>query len=152
MENFRKFTESYEERERQRLASLEGSIPLWSSFGGKMLPIAQLMAEEFDRGNTTEEEFAGWLEKYGLTPESPATWVTTNPLYAAGYANDMRPPDVDDVIYDQGVEALESEDYFGEGTVERIKQNPTFTSQDGVLVAESHDGDDGYVFVRRDET
>jgi hypothetical protein len=143
MENFRKFTENYEEHERNRIANLEGDIPLWSSFGGKMMPIAQLMSDGDElNGNYTEEEFAGWLEKYGLTPESPATWVTTNPLYAAGYENEMRPPDVDRYIEEQGEAAFEEE--YG---VEWIKKSPTFTRQSGTLVVESHDGDDGYLFA-----
>jgi hypothetical protein len=107
-----------------------------------MLPIAQLMEEELDRGNTTKEELARWLEKYGLTPESPATWVTTNPFYAAGYENEMRPPDVDSYIEEQGEDAFEEE-----FEVSWTAKHPTFTKQGGVLVVESHDGDDGYLFV-----
>ena len=143
MENFRKFTESYKDHDHNRTASLEGNIPLWSSFGGKTLPIAQLMEEEFDRGNTTEEEFAGWLDKYGLTPESPTTWVTTNPFYAAGYENEMRPPDVDRYIEQQGKNVFEEE-----FEVLWTTKHPTFTKQDGILVVESHDGDDGYLFAK----
>ena len=142
-----KYTDSYAEHEHNRIANLEGNIPLWSSFGGKMLPIAQLMEEELDRGNTTEEELAGWLEQYGLTPESPATWVTTNTFYAAGYENETRPPDVDRYIEAQGLDAFEEE-----FEVSWTTKHSTFTRQDGILVVESHDGDDGYLFVRGHET
>lgn len=141
IENFRKFTENYEEHERQRIAYLQGDIPLWSSFGGEVLPIKNLMytGQELD-GNYTEEELAGWLEKYELTHESPATWVTTNPLYAAGYKNEMRPPEVDRYIEEKG------EDAFREEFAVEF-EDPTFTKQDGILVIESHDGDDGYIFI-----
>ena len=96
--------------------------------------ISQFIETEIkERGNYTRKEVNNWIKKYNIKPNTELLWVTTTPWMAARY--EMSTDEWNDDI--EQIYNSNKENY----SVRTIDANA------GVIIEESDDGDDGYIFV-----
>lgn len=82
-----------------------------------------------DIENYTEEEADEWSRKYHLSPDTPVIWVTTVKWLANRY--------------NLSSDEYDNAEFIPEDEMDVYEINST----DGVLIQESDDGDDGFLFA-----
>ena len=85
-----------------------------------------------DRENYEIDEVNNWIKKYKISTNDYLIWVSTKPHIAARYEMPASDWDNCEEIYNNN-----PEDYY----INTIK------SDDGILISESDDGDDGFLFI-----
>jgi hypothetical protein len=100
---------------------------------GKEFDLNYFVETEVDeRGNYELADVQAWVDKYLITENAKLLWVATEPHIAARYQMDASDWDNAKKIYEKN-----KSDY----NVREIE------SSEGVIIAESDDGDDGYVML-----
>lgn len=96
------------------------------------MTIAQFIELEVnERNNYDLDDVKSWIEQYNITESDQLLWVTTKPHIAARYSMDAEDWENAEEIYNQNPEAF----------------NVSVINDEGVLVSESDDGDDGFIFL-----
>lgn len=94
-----------------------------------------------ERGNYTNEDFDSWAKEYGIQPEDKVIWVTPDKKQVVTYMAESE-------HYDKimGMNEKQLEKY-----ISKLEETPVeFTDEQGVLIKESNDGDNGFLFVIKD--
>jgi len=104
-----------------------------------------------ERENYTEEEFDQWLENYDILPlnikDSECIWVVKNLkdvyqyILPASYYNRLQSAKTQ-----KDIEKLFIEEY-GDGGLDAMNEYVIYSSNEGVLIEESDDGDGGFLFI-----
>jgi len=95
--------------------------------------------ETTERGNYSPEEVKKWEKKYGLEPDTPVVWITASRQRALSY--DAQAGESDKIL-NMSDEELDA--YVESGDA---NEPVTFDLNNGRIIVESNDGDDGYLFV-----
>jgi hypothetical protein len=108
---------------------------VWSSY-------REIQAIETERGNYTEEDFDEWADKYAIKPSDEVIWVTPNPIMAYRY---LFPAEHWDTIVDLPLRKIKRwcTREFGDSDLYEV------TSDEGFIIPESDDGEEGFIFVYR---
>ena len=104
-----------------------------------------------ERKNYTKEEFNQWLEKYDILPiyikDSECIWVVKNIrdvyqyILPASYYKKLKTAKTK-----KDIEKLFIEE-FGDDGLYTMNDYFTYSSNEGVLIEESNDGDGGFLFI-----
>ena len=89
--------------------------------------------EERERGNYTRKQFRSWEKKYKISDDDLVIWVTPNKNMAYTYDEPAG--------HREKILAMKDEELSELGEVSE------YLSSEGILILESDDGDDGYLYV-----
>jgi hypothetical protein len=95
--------------------------------------------EVYDRGNYTPKEVKRWEKKYGLKPDTQVVWITESKRYAVSY--DAWASEYEKIM---GMSDADLAAYIESG---KADEPETFDLNNGRIIVESNDGDEGYLFI-----
>lgn len=107
-----------------------GELALWSE-------IKELEVKE--RKNYTNKDFKEWEKKYGIKPDDQVIWVTPDKKGAVTY---MASAEEHDAILGMNEEELAT--FIKDNNLGDVAE---FSGDEGVIIKESDDGDNGFLFV-----
>ena len=109
---------------------------------GEFCTWAEMKETEVDeRGNYTKADVHKWERKYKLKDDSQVIWITRSRRMAYAYA--ALAGQYDEIM---ALPEEQLEDYVEEHELGELSE---FNLEDGVLIPESDDGDNGFIFIWR---
>jgi len=97
------------------------------------ITISEFIETEVDeRGNYDIDDVNEWISKYGIKSNTNLIWVSDKPYIAARYSMPAEEWDDAEDIYNSDKDSYKVD---------------IFTNDDGTIIDESNDGDDGYLMI-----